>query len=489
VLRDVARAVHYAHAQGVIHRDLKAENVMVERESDRVLVMDFGIAHVRSDPDAAGDGEIAGTVPYLSPEQVQGAAASEQSDIYALGVLGYYLAAGRLPFTGKTAAAILTRHLTQPAPRLPSGSGALEQTLADAVDRCLAKDPNERFQTAGELADTLDAALKRRDELPVPLQAFVLRLRHRSQALSGLAPLGVLLGIGALGEVASGRFASAGVMGAILALALALPVGLTLPITRRVLRAGHTRDDIVRALAHDVERQREVLAFQFGKRASAIERVARWTAYAGLALFGVGAEAGMLFGGLPTGLVIGTMTGGAVAAIAGGAVAAHRHQRRHDVAGARWLRFWKSTMGRWTARVADLGLRQPARASLPDSPFTESAAAAAAQRLLEDVPEDARQALRGLPHALLKGRGLATWIAELETNPAMRHGAPSELLEQRDAAERCVTEGSAALEAVLREIERLRAGTGSVTSVSERLDAAMEIGERVDRMLEGREGW
>jgi hypothetical protein len=263
-----------------------------------------------------------------------------------------------------------------------------------------------------------------------------------------------------------------------------------LPITRRVLRAGHTRADIVRALAHDVERQREVLAFQFGKRASAIERVARWTAYAGLALFGVGAEAGMLFGGLPTGLVIGTMTGGAVAAIAGGAVAAHRHQRRHDVAGARWLRFWKSTLGRWTARVADLGLRQPARASLPDSPFTESAAAAAAQRLLEDVPEDARQALRGLPHALLqldlKGRGLQTWIEQLETDPAMRHGAPSELLEQRDAAERCVTEGSAALEAVLEQLERLRAGTGSVTSVSARLDAAMEIGETVNRMLEAR---
>jgi hypothetical protein len=149
-------------------------------------------------------------------------------------------------------------------------------------------------------------------------------------------------------------------------------------------------------------------------------------------------------------------------------------------------------MGRWTARVADLGLRQPARASLPDSPFTESAAAAAAARLLEDVPQEAREALRGLPHALLKldlkGRGLQTWIEQLETDPAMRHGASPQLLERRDQAERCLTDGSAALEAVLREIERLRAGTGSVTSVSERLDAAMEIGERVDRMLEGREG-
>jgi serine/threonine-protein kinase len=489
VLRDIARAVDDAHKAGVIHRDLKAENVIVEAESERVLVMDFGIAHVRSD-DAAGDGEIAGTVPYLSPEQVRGAAASERSDLYALGVLGYYLATGRLPFTGTTAAEILTLHVAQPAPRLPAGGSALEQALADAVKRCLAKDPEHRFQTAGELADALDTSLKARDELSVPLEAFVLRLRHRSRVLSGLAPLGVLLTIGALGALASGRVQAAGVMGGLVAVALALPVALMLPLTRRVLRAGHTPDDIVRALKHDVDRQREVLAYQFGKRASAVERVARWTAYAGLALFGAGAEAGMLVGGLPTGLVIGAMTGGAIAAIAGGAVAAQRHQRRQDVTGTRWLRFWRSRVGKWTARIAGLRLRQPALAPPPDSPFTESAAAAAAQRLIADMPDDVRQQLEDLPHALLKldmrGRGLQTWIAQLTTDPALRDGRRSQLLEQRDAAERCLTDGSAALEAVLRELERLRAGTATVDSVSARLDAAREIGAAVDRILEGR---
>jgi serine/threonine-protein kinase len=421
-------------------------------------------------------------VPYLSPEQVEGAAASERSDIYALGVLGYYLATGRLPFTGATAAEILTKHLTHRAPRLPAGGMALEQTLSDAVDRCLAKDPNTRFPTAGELADTMDTALNAQGQLPVPLEAFVLRLRHRSKALSGLAPLGVLLAIGAVGSLAAGQFASAGIMSGLLALAAAVPVASILPITRRVLRAGHGVDDIVRALAHDVERQREVLAFQFGKRASAIERVARWTAWAGLVLFGVGAEAAILFGGLPVGVVLGAMSGGAVAAVTGGAVAAHRHQRRQDVTGARWLRFWKSGIGQWTARIAALGLTPRAKV-LPDSPFTESAAAAAAARLLQDVPADARHALRDLPQALLeldmRGRGLQTWIAELETDPAMRDG-------QRAAAERYLTDGSAALEAVLTELQRLRDGSATVDSVSARLEAVREIGEAVDRVLVAR---
>jgi hypothetical protein len=98
----------------------------------------------------------------------------------------------------------------------------------------------------------------------------------------------------------------------------------------------------------------------------------------------------------------------------------------------------------------------------------EAKTAAAAQRLLADVPENARQALRDLPHALLRldlhGRGLETWIEELETDPAALDGARPELL------------------------ERLRAGTGTLESVSARLAAAMEIGETVDGMLEGRGG-
>ena len=92
------------------------------------------------------------------------------------------------------------------------------------------------------------------------------------------------------------------------------------------------------------------------------------------------------------------------------------------------------------------------------------------------MPDDVRQQLEDLPHALLKldmrGRGLQTWIAQLTTDPALRDGRRSQLLEQRDAAERCLTDGSAALEAVLRELERLRAGTATVDSVSARLDAA-----------------
>lgn len=119
VLRDVALAVAYAHAQGVIHRDLKAENILLEQGTDRALVMDFGIAQVRAQPEITGENEVVGTVPYMSPEQALGLELDQRTDIYSLGVVGFFAATGRLPFGGATTAEILEQHIHRPAPLLP----------------------------------------------------------------------------------------------------------------------------------------------------------------------------------------------------------------------------------------------------------------------------------------------------------------------------------------------------------------------------------
>src|SRR5207237_2234381 len=105
LLRDVAWALGYAHAQGVVHRDIKPDNILIERGTGRPLVADFGIAHVATGSGATAAGTILGTPDYMSPEQASGEPVDGRSDIYSLGVVGFHALSGTLPFTGDSAAA------------------------------------------------------------------------------------------------------------------------------------------------------------------------------------------------------------------------------------------------------------------------------------------------------------------------------------------------------------------------------------------------
>jgi serine/threonine protein kinase len=155
----IAGALAHAHENGVIHRDLKASNVILTRDG-RARVLDFGLATFQG---AAGDetrmavtttGSIVGTPHYLAPEVLRGAPASPRSDIWALGALLYEMASGTRPFTGRTepelTAAILHDSPAPLAPRVPPGIKAV-------ILRCLAKDPGQRFATAGEVRAALEA--------------------------------------------------------------------------------------------------------------------------------------------------------------------------------------------------------------------------------------------------------------------------------------------------------------------------------------------
>ena len=167
ILRDVAWALAYAHARGVVHRDVKPENILLERAAERgarrTLVTDFGIAH-HTARDAAErltqDGHLLGTLHYMSPEQVNGDPLDGRSDLYALGVVAYYVLSGRVPFDGLAGPAVLVAHATKPAPPLRRVALDVPAALAAVVDRCLAKAPADRFATGEALAEALEEALE-----------------------------------------------------------------------------------------------------------------------------------------------------------------------------------------------------------------------------------------------------------------------------------------------------------------------------------------
>ncbi|MES2178654.1 MAG: serine/threonine-protein kinase [Gemmatimonadota bacterium] len=158
-LRDVAWALAYAHARGVIHRDVKPENILVERATGRAIVTDFGIARDLNAENLTATGNVLGTVHYMSPEQSSGDALDGRSDLYALGVVAFYLLSGRLPFDGLAAHAVLVANVTRPAPALCAVAPNVPQAIGAVVDRCLAKNPDARYASGEALAEALSKAL------------------------------------------------------------------------------------------------------------------------------------------------------------------------------------------------------------------------------------------------------------------------------------------------------------------------------------------
>ena len=157
-MRDVAAALGYASERGVVHRDVKAENILLERNTGRAMVTDFGIARMAEAAPLTATGQVLGTVYYMSPEQVAGEPVDGRSDLYSLGVVGFFALAGRFPFDATLASAVLIAQVTKAPPPLLTVAPDTPRALAEIVDRCLAKAPAARFQSGGELAEALRRA-------------------------------------------------------------------------------------------------------------------------------------------------------------------------------------------------------------------------------------------------------------------------------------------------------------------------------------------
>jgi serine/threonine-protein kinase len=160
VLRDVADALAYAHARGVVHRDIKPDNILIDRASGRPMVTDFGIARAAAaETRLTATGVAVGTPAYMSPEQAVGEREIDgRSDLYSLAVVGYHLLAGDTPFKAANTPAMLVKHVSERPKPIRERRPEVPAYLAVAIDRALAKRPEDRWADAAEFRDALDAA-------------------------------------------------------------------------------------------------------------------------------------------------------------------------------------------------------------------------------------------------------------------------------------------------------------------------------------------
>jgi eukaryotic-like serine/threonine-protein kinase len=171
VLEQTLAALQHAHRQGIVHRDVKPENLMVTRDGV-VKVADFGLARAFADAQITEAGNVIGTVQYLAPEQLQGEPADPRTDLYALGVVAFELLTGRLPFTGETPMAIAYQHIHEPMPRPSSSNPAVPTTLDGWVASVTEKQRELRPESAAEARRDLETEARSLPAAP-PLASLV----------------------------------------------------------------------------------------------------------------------------------------------------------------------------------------------------------------------------------------------------------------------------------------------------------------------------
>lgn len=163
VIREIASALDYAHRRGVVHRDIKPDNILLREDGSAVLT-DFGIARAGDSMRMTRTGAIIGTPHYMSPEQARGQPLDGRADLYSLGVVFYQLLLGEVPYQADDSVAVGIMHITAPLPRLPAQLIELQPLL----DRLLAKEPAQRFNTGAEIVAALDTVATLDPELPEP---------------------------------------------------------------------------------------------------------------------------------------------------------------------------------------------------------------------------------------------------------------------------------------------------------------------------------
>jgi hypothetical protein len=491
LMQEVAWALAHAHQHGVVHRDVKPENILLERGTGRALVTDFGIARLQDRTPAAGPGPIVGTARFVSPEQAAGEPGDGRSDLYALGVTAFYALTGRYPFDAEDPRALLMQHVALPAPPVTSIRPGIAPALAAAIDRCLAKSPDSRFATAGDLADAV-AAVRETTSTPATLHRITREISAFAVDLSGYGSLALVAIVAQL--LRSSDFHG---MGFVYTFAVAL-VLLSLTALR-----GMSLSRLVREAANEGWTERDL--------AAAIEREARSAAAttalprpgraASTALFAAGLVTLVAFWLGPKQLGQTSLEGplawlielvSLIAPVAWGRWFGARIEAPRDGRPGLFSRLVASFKLKGLFWFARLGSR---RRALPLSPqsaqHTEVLIAEAARDILRALPDPERR-LGGIERLLARmendAASLRARLTELDTIAAQVGGAASprrdDLARDLDTARKVATErlGTtvSAMENLRLELLRKRAGLATAGSLTGDLEALKDLGAQVD---------
>jgi eukaryotic-like serine/threonine-protein kinase len=456
VMQEVAWALSHAHARGVVHRDVKPDNILVEHETGRALVTDFGIARATASQTPAG-GVVIGTPQYMSPEQARGDEVDGRSDLYSLGATFFFSLTGRLPIEAPSASAMMVRLLTDGAPSITSVRSVVAAPLARAVDRCLEAAPERRFASAGELAEALRTALATRPETPPAIRGFLAEVdaagseagTAATASLTSLAVLGAAFG---LNDMFAGVvfYTISGVTGALAAIRMARLTG----DARALLGSGYGLEAVRRSLALEDRSDESPPPLR-----RSVGHSLAWLA--GGALVSAGAIA-LARIDVPMGISL----VGAAAAVVAPTIAIRRAVR--DWLGARsgLRRLMSGGVGKWIFAAAALGRRrQPSERSLAGEP-TVVVIARAADQLFAALPASQRNELGDVPAV----------INRLEAEALALHGGDGNATAREASA-------VAALESLRLDLLRLSAGGARKGELTRDLDEAERIGKAIDARL------
>jgi serine/threonine-protein kinase len=514
VFREVAWALALAHDRGVIHRDIKPENILLERETGRSMVTDFGIARTASLPTLGAPGEVVGTPLFMSPEQALGAPVDGRSDLYALGATMFFALSGRTPFQADTIEAALASQLTVGAPPIAPIRPDVTSALAEAVDRCLAKDPEARFPSAAALAEALGAAHEVGGSVPRRLIEYREATENTAVDLVGY---GTLVCVLLLAKDVDDLFG----MQAFARRSMIVMAGSLMAVTlvQLLLRARGLQQDGYswvesRGVFSPRDARRGITSLHAdrwgGRPASRLRRVRDWVEPVMLGLGVVWMVAYWWLGGedlvsrLVPSLHWAFQILGILLPLAIGRMLAAQLLIRQSVR-ALWYRICSGRSGQALFTAAGAGLRHPERLAAtgggPTAVVLGSAATAVYEALpttwrerLSSVPETvraleetaevlrAREAKLARARALVGGRASAHPVAGGESPRAK---ARAELDEASRLLGERLAQVISALDNIRVDLVRLHAGVATPDDVSDALRAAEDVSIDISQLLAG----
>jgi serine/threonine-protein kinase len=510
LIQEVAWALAYAHVRGVVHRDIKPDNILLERAGGRAMVSDFGIARSTAAPALTAHGLILGTLQYMAPEQASADGPVDgRADLYALGVTAFFALTGRLPFEAATAPALIAAHLLEPAPPLATVAPHVPARLAAAVDKCLAKDPAARWPSGEALAAAV-ADVPQAAAVPPSVHAFGTALSGAGGQLSLLVLIALWADMLLPGEHAA--------ILKLLAVAAIMPVIQVWAAARAVAIAGFTSQDVAEMLSAEATRSDRFTEYTMEQQHKVVRQLS-----SPLGRFVVGGLGGFLVFSAAVGaaemigeggakllvlpIIAGVAWMGAEMANHGIGVGPWKDRLKRYLEGApsrqrrliRWV--WGTAPIRWLLALGRLGQPKPAanQASPTAQQPTEVLLAKAAGDLFDALPRADRAALAAVPDAVkrleaaaakLRDRrdALGRAIAEVgEADGSNRRAkVAADLTAERGGVERRLAAAVEALENLRLDLLKLRAGMGSTGDLTEAIEAAKRVGEDVEFVLAGR---